>query len=168
MNVRKDYGSKELDKLFVYFMKTILRVQKRGWMQIPIDMSFGEPVDGFLKTAVGLMEDAYTPNLFAFVLQVERAHIAAHHTLTKEQITLLVMIETLSMHIRFDETPSEFMLGDIEGLWYNNVPYPGEISAGEYATKTFYPNLPEDVQKKHRLDELLRTVPPDFLRPDDF
>lgn len=32
MNVRRDYGSKELDKLFVYFMKTILRIQKRGWL----------------------------------------------------------------------------------------------------------------------------------------
>lgn len=76
MNVRRDYGSKELDKLFVYFMKTILRIQKRGWLEIPIDISFGEPVDGFLKTAVGLMENAQPPDLFALVLQIERARIS--------------------------------------------------------------------------------------------
>lgn len=78
------------------------------------------------------------------------------------------MIETLSAHIRFDDTPEEFILGDIDNLWYNNAPYPGEISAGEYAAKTFYPNLTEKVRKKHRLDELLSNIPPDFLRLDHF
>ena len=45
-------------------------------------------------------------------------------------------------------------------LWGNEV--------FEYASRTFYPNLPEDVQEKYQIYDLLKHMPEDAFGWDDY
>lgn len=159
MHLRKDYGNEEIDELFCYFMRTVLRIQKNGAVRIPIDVSFEEPVNTYLKTAVNLMEDAQPPEITELVLQIEYDQILLKNTLTKTQITLLVLIRELSKHIRFDKDMTGFLLST-GNLWNEK--------ANVYATKTFYCNMPLEIQKREGFDFILKNIPESFLEPDNF
>lgn len=159
MNLRSEYGNPMVDDLLCYFMKTILRIRKYGAARIPIDVAFGEPVDGYLKTAVDLMEDAQVPETTDIILQIELGRILAEQKPSREQLTALILIKELTMHIRFDEDPSDYLLST-SSLWNNKV--------NEYACRTFYCNLPPEILKKQGMDEILALIPPEQLKRDDF
>lgn len=159
MNLRKDYGNEDIDELFCYFMKTVLRIQKNGAAQIPIDVTFEEPINTYLKIAINLMEDAQPAEITELVLQTEYEQIFLNNTPTKTQITLLVLIKELSKHIRFDKDMTDFLLSTAN-LWNDK--------ANAYATKTLYCNLPLEIQKREGMDFILKNIPKSFLEPDNF
>ncbi len=47
-----------------------------------------------------------------------------------------------------------------ENLWGNEV--------FEYASRTFYPNLPEEVKEKYRIHDLIKYIPKEAFKLDDY
>lgn len=69
------------------------------------------------------------------------------------------LVMELSLHIHYDQDPCEFLFGT-GNLWGN--------LAEEFATRTFYPNMGEEWQKKYGVDQVMKHVPERFLRPEDY
>lgn len=105
------------------------------------------------------MKKAQPLEITELILQIEYEHILLQRALTKTQITLLVLINELSKHIRFDKEMTDYLLST-ENLWNN--------TATAYATKTFYCNMPLEAQKRNGFDIILKSIPNNFLEPNNF
>lgn len=70
------------------------------------------------------------------------------------------MIKKLSCHIHYDAADHYGYLLFAVNLWRNEV--------FEYASRIFYPNLPEEVQGKYQLDELTKYISKEVFRLDDY
>ena len=48
----------------------------------------------------------------------------------------------------------------MENLWGNEV--------FEYASLTFYPNLPEEIKEKYQIHDLIKYIPKEVFRLEDY
>lgn len=160
MSVRSlGYDNDDLDDIIRYFMKTILNLQKTGIEKLPLENDFQEPLKSFLACAMQLLIDGQLPEISRIILDSEYDLILNHGKLDIETIVNLKMIQELSWHIHFDDNYYDYILST-GNLWGN--------AALEYATLTFYPNLPAEIKEKHNIAELIKYVPKERFRLDDY
>lgn len=161
MSVRSfGYDSESLDEIFCYFMRTILHLQKTGIEDLPLENNLPTPFKPFLDTAMRIFLSAGGSELTRLILETEYSAFINKNKEIPMEITLgLQVIKELTRHIYYDEDYYNYLLS-LENIWGN--------SAIEYATRTFYPNLPEDIKRKYHINELIEDIPSNMFRLDDF
>lgn len=159
-NVRKDYGSENLDRIFRYFMRTVLRMEKRGLLALPVENDLqGEPLRSYLDLAMTLFVDAQPQQVVRPILESQYDFIVTNSGLPAGKAMEMWLIRELSLHIHFDPDPYDFLLRT-SNLW-------GDL-AEQFACLTFYPNLPADVQRLYGLDQAVEHIPAEMLRLEDY
>lgn len=158
MNLRETYGSEELDGIFMYFMRTALRLQKTGVEDLPIPFEGREPVKNFLELAVKLLIEGATPSDTDLILQTEYNFLLSTHP-DKSILLALHLIKTLSEHMHYDRNCFDYLL-TTSNLWQDR--------ANQYAYQTFFPNLAEDVQKRIGYDQVRAHLPEEMIKPEDY
>lgn len=158
-SIKHRYGSKMLDEIILYFMRTILHLQKSGILDLPLEDSFAEPTKSFLSLAIELIIDGQPPEISALILDTEYDMILQQKEITKETVLGLRIIKELSWHIHYDEDCYGYILMT-DNLWGNSV--------FEYASRTFYPNLPDGIKDKYHIHDLIKYVPQEMFRLEDY
>lgn len=160
MSVRSlGYDSDNLDRIICYFMKTILHLQTSGIENLPLLNNLDEPWRSFLDAAMEIFLSSPAPELSRLILESEYDTILHCGHVSTETVIGLQLIKELTWHIHYDGDYYSYLLST-DNLWGN--------SALEYATLTFYPNLPENVKAKYRIYNLIQYVPENMLRLNDF
>lgn len=134
----KKYKIKDSDTVFIYFLDTILWIQKNGRSNIPkcnYKDATNELIYDFLNSGISLLEEAYTDSVFNIILQslffekyTESNNIIERNT--------LVMISNL---IRFTYYDDFFSFMKTSNLWSDKVKQYGYINV--------YPELDEESKK---------------------
>ncbi len=158
-SIRSKYGNENLDKIFLYFMRTILHMQNHGIEKLPLYNDFEEPLKSYIQVAMDLILDGQPPETASLILDAEYGAILSSGQVRTETALNLLLIKELSCHIHYDEDCCGYLLSTVN-LWGNEV--------FAYASKTFYPNLPEEIKKKYHIYELIKYMPPDAFRLDDY
>lgn len=161
MSVRSlGYDTENLDKIFCYFMRTILHLQKTGIENLPLKNNLPMPFQTFLDTAMRIFLSAGSPELARLILEAEYSVFIAKNEEISVEITVgLQVIKELTWHIYYDRDYYGYLLS-LENIWGND--------AIAYAVRTFYPNLPEDIKDKYHINELIQEVPLNMFQSDDF
>lgn len=160
MSVRSiGYDNENLDCIFCYFMRTILRLQNSGIENLPLENNFEDPFKTFVDIAIGMVIDGQPPELARLILDSEYDAIISRGQLKAETALSLQMIKELSLHIHYDEDYYSYLLAT-ENLWGN--------AALSYASLTFYPNLPETIKEKYQIYDLIKRIPQEMFRLDDY
>lgn len=158
-SIKQRYSNKTCDEIICYFMRTILRLQNSGIENMPIENHFEEPVRTYLELAIELIIDGQPPEISALILDTEYDMILRQEQITSETALSLRLVRELSQHIHYDQDCYEYLLMT-DNLWGNEV--------FEYASRTFYPNLPQEIKDKYGIHDLIKHMPPEMFRPDDF
>lgn len=158
-SIRNRYSNENTDKIFCYFMRTILNLQTSGIEKLPLENGFEEPTRTFLDIAVELIVDGQPPETAKLILDAEYAAILSCGQTSAETALNLLLVKELSLHIHYDEDYYGYLLST-ENLWGSDV--------FEYAARTFYPNLPEEIKEKYHIHELIQHMPQDAFRLDDY
>lgn len=159
-NIRNEYGGEALDRIFRYFMRTIIRMEKVGMWGLPVENDLQtEPCRAYLDLAVRMITDAQPEEVSQPILESQYDFILSHSQLSPKTALQMWLIRELSLHIHYDSDPYEFLF-HTGNLW-------GSL-AEEFACRTFYPNMPVKWQKKYGVDEVLVHIPEDFLRLEDY
>lgn len=95
----------------------------------------------------------------ALILDAEYDMILQKGELTPGMALGLRLSRELSWHMHYDEDYYGYLLMT-DNLWGNKV--------SEYACRTFYPNLPEEIKDKYHIRDLIKYVPQDMFRLDDY
>ena len=160
MSVRSSgYDNDTLDEVLCCFMRTILHLQETGIENLPVENSLSEPVKSYMDIAIELLIGGQPPETSQIILQSEYDVLLNRERQELETVMCLQMIKELSCHIHFDEDYYGYLLST-GNLWGNR--------ALEYASLTFYPNLPAEIRKKYGIDDLIKYVPPEMFRLDDY
>ena len=161
MSVRSSgYDSEALDRVFRYFMRTILRLQRSGVEELPVKNDLPGPYGEFLDTAMEIFLACEPPELARLLLEAEYGFALKREGLTREEILGLRTIVELTWHIRYDGDCCQYLL-ETQNIWGN--------TALEYVALTFYPNLPEEARAQYFPEkELYERIPPQALRLDDY
>lgn len=157
--IRRRYCNSISDKVIIYFMRTVLHLQKSGIENLPVAHSFLEPIKSFLNLAIELMIDGQPPEVTALILDTEHDAILQKEKLTMETMLALRLVRELSWHIHYDEDYYGYLLRT-DNLWGNEV--------SEYASRTFYPNLPDEMKNKYRIHDLIQHLPQEMFRLEDY
>ena len=158
-SIKDKYCNKILNEIIIYFMKTILHLQNSGIEQLPLKNCFAEPIKSYLELAIDLMIDGQPPETADLILTSEYDVILSHDDTPLETAMCLRIIKNLSCHIHYDEDCYGYLLSTVN-LWGNEV--------SEYASRTFYPNLPEDIKDKYGISDLIKYSPQEFFLPEDY
>lgn len=159
-SVRKEYGSENLDRIFRYFMRTILRMRKKGPLALPVENDLeGEPLRSYLDLAMQFFTDAQPQEVARPILESQYNFILANSKLSADMAMQMWLVMELSLRVHYDDDPCDFLFRT-GNLW-------GGL-AEEYAVRTFYPNMDQAWREKHGVDQVLAHVPADFLRPEDY
>lgn len=159
-NIRMEFGSEELDRIFRYFMRTILRMEKSGMLALPAENDLqAEPLGSYLDLAVRMITDAQPPETSRSILESQYDFILSHSQLSPDIALKMWLIRELSLHIHYDPDPSEFLLRTCN-LW-------GDL-AEEFACQTFYPNMSPQWQKSHGVYEIVENFPKHLLRLSNY
>lgn len=159
MSIRSlGYDSEQLDLIFLYFMRTALRVWKSGVERLPVTNNLPAPWKSLLDAAMGIFLSATGPEIGRPLLEAEHAAAMSRGPLSVETALGMELIKDLTWHIRYDEDPFGYLLAT-ENLWGND--------ALEYASLTLYPSLPEDLQEKYHIRDLIACIPPEKFRLED-
>lgn len=158
-SIKQRYGSKMLDEIILYFMRTILHLQKSGIENLPLKQSFPEPIKSFLSLAIELIIDGQPPEVSALILDMEYDMILHKDKITQETVIGLRMIRELSWHIHYDEDYYGYILMT-DNLWGNRV--------SEYASRTFYPNFPNKIKDKYHIHDLIQYMPQEMFKLEDY
>lgn len=153
------YDSEELDQILCYFMKTTLHLQASGVEDLPLPNPITGLCGEFLNTAMNIFLSAPLPELARLLLDTEYDAALRNSPASVEQTLRMQVIKELAWHLRYDSDFYGYLLS-IENIFSSR--------AMEYATLTFYPNLPEEIQRKHHIDDLIRNIPQELFRLDDF
>lgn len=145
-SIRSKYGSKTLDKVICHFMRTILHIQKMGVENLPLENDLEEPLRSFLDIAIDLIIDGQPPEIAKLILDSEYDIILNNRQVDVETVLCLQFIKELSWHIHYDKDCYAYLLST-DNLWEND--------AFEYASRTFYPNLPEEIKERYHMSELI-------------
>lgn len=140
-------------------MRTILRLQNSGIENLPLENNFKEPFKTFLDIAIGMIIDGQPPELSRLILDSEYDAIVSRGQLNAETALSLQIIKELSFHIHYDEDYYGYLLAT-GNLWGN--------TALAYASLTFYPNLPEAIKEKYQIYDLIKRIPQEMFRLDDY
>ena len=140
-------------------MRTILHMQNHGIEKLPLYNDFEEPLKSYIQVAMDLILDGQPPETASLILDAEYGAILSSGQVRTETALNLLLIKELSCHIHYDEDCCGYLLSTVN-LWGNEV--------FAYASKTFYPNLPEEIKKKYHIYELIKYMPPDAFRLDDY
>ncbi len=160
MSVRSlGYDNENLDKVFCYFMRVILHLQKSGVEDLPLENNLPVPYKTFLDTAMEIFLSSPLSELARLILESEYDAFLSNNEITPEEILGLQVIKELTWHIHYDDDYYEYLLS-IENIWGN--------AAGEYASLTFYPNLPEEIKCKYHIKELIGHIPSDRFQLDHY
>lgn len=157
--IKDRYSNELLDEIFIYFMRTILHLQKNGIEDLPLENQFPEPVKAYLDFAMELLIDGQMPEIAGLLLQTEYDLILAKQDYDREIILNLHIIRELSLHLHYDTDYYGYLLS-LENLWGNRV--------SEYASRTFYQNLPEDLKEKYQIHALIQYLPKEMQEPDNY
>ena len=158
-SIRQKYQSNVLDDIILYFMRTILHLQKSGIENLPLEQTFSEPIKRFLNLAVELIIDGQPSEVSTLILDTEYDMILHKEDLTSEMVLGLRMVRELSWHLHYDEDYYEYVLMT-DNLWGNRV--------FEYASRTFYPNLPDVIKDKYHIHDLIKYIPQEMFRLEDY
>lgn len=156
-SLRQDYGSDQMDELFVYFMKTILRMQKHGLREITLDCALIGPVAEYVRKAMLLIGDAQPRAVFRLILDAELNSLLQSGGLSREEVLQLTAARQMAEMVAFSDLDG---FSELENLWQDK--------ANGYACRTYYAALPEEFRKSQGLDRILEHLPESMLRPDDF
>lgn len=160
MSIRSlGYDSEDLDQIVCYFMRTILQLQKFGIENLPLKNMLVEPYKTFLDTAMRVFLDSPCLELARLILEAEYDAVISSGQLSTETALGLQLIKEFTWHIHYDADYYSYLLST-ENIWGN--------TALEYANLTFYPNLPEEIQRKHRIHDLIASIPEKMFRLDDY
>lgn len=158
-NIKERYRSDLTDSIVLYFMRTILHFQNSGIKNLPLEHHFAEPVHSFLNLAMELIIDGQPPEVSALILDTEYGLVIQRGQMTPETALGLRMVRELSWHIHYDEDYYRYILMT-DNLWGSRV--------FEYASRTFYPNLPEEAQDRYHIHDLIKYMPQEEFRPEDY
>ncbi len=160
MGVRSiGYDNEMLDGVLCCFMRTILRLQETGVERLPVENCLPEPLKSYMEIAMRLLIGGIPPETSRIILESEYDTLLYGGNADIRTVMCLQMIKELSFHIRFDEDCYQYLL-DTDNLWGN--------TALEYASRTFYPKLPAEVREKYGIDDLIRYIPREMLRLEDY
>ncbi|MCM1542911.1 MAG: hypothetical protein NC121_16855 [Blautia sp.] len=160
MGVRSSgYDNDILDEVLCCFMKTILNLQETGIENLPVENRLPEPARSYMDLAIRILMDGQPPETSQLILQSEYDVLLNREKPDLETVISLQMIKELSCHIHFDQDYYEYLLSTVN-LWGNRV--------FEYASLTFYPNLPVEIRRKYGIDDLIRHIPREMLRLEDY
>lgn len=162
MNIRDQLrDNPELDQIICYFMRTALHIEKHGFLDLPLENPLEGPCKSFLDRCMEIFCECFVPEVSQLLLDAEYDAVLSQGPLTAEQTLCLRTIKELCWHIYYDQEGGPYSyLEHFVGL--------GRQS-NEYAWRTYYPNLPEDVRKALHVDEdLLAMIPRETLRLDDY
>lgn len=157
--IKERYSNELLDEIFIYFMRTILHLQKNGIEDLPLENQFPEPVKAYLDFAMELLIDGQMPETAGLLLQTEYDLILAKQDCDRAVILNLHIIRELSLHLHYDTDYYGYLLS-LGNLWGNRV--------SEYASRTFYQNLPEDIKEKYQIHALIQYLPKEMQEPDNY
>lgn len=158
-SIKSRYSNGILDRTFRYFMRMILHLQKNGIEKLPLENDFEEPLKSFMDVAVDLVIDGQPAEIADLILNAEYDAILNNGPIGTGTVVSLRLIKELSWHIHYDEDYYGYLLSTVN-LWGNEV--------SEYASRTFYPNLPEEIQEKYQIHDLIKYMPEDSFRLDDY
>ncbi len=160
MSIRSlGYDSENLDPIICYFMRTVLQTQTFGVENLPVKNTLVEPYKSFLDAAMGIFLDGCAPELARLLLEAEHDAVLSRGPVSAETALGLRLIKEFTWHIRYDEDCYGYLLAT-ENIWGNR--------AMEYASLTFYPNLPEEIKSKYRIQPLIEHIPEKMVRLDDY
>ncbi len=158
-SIKSRYGNEILDRIFCYFMRIVLRLQNSGIEDLPLENDFEEPLKSFMDIAVDLIIDGQPPEISSLILDAEYDAVLSGDTVSVKAAMSLRMIKELSWHIHYDEDYYGYLLST-ENLWGNEV--------FEYASRTFYPNLPEEIKERYQIHDLIKHIPKEVFRLEDY
>lgn len=142
--------------IIIYFMKTVLYLEKSGIEELPLKNHFQEPLKSYLDLALELLIDGQPPETADLILSAEYDALLSRG-LTVEQALNLRAVKELSLHIHYDSDYYNYLLS-LNNLWGNE--------AQEFACRTFYPNLPEEIKIKYQIYDLIKYIPQEAFQLD--
>ena len=158
-SIKDKYGNTTLDEIICYFMKTILHLQKNGIENLPLRHSFTEPIKNYLEVAIDLLMDGQPLEISELILCAEYDVFLKRDDVDVQTLLNLRMIQDISKHIHYDDDYYGYILST-SNLWGNEVL--------EYASRTFYPNLPEEIKEKYQINDLIKYMPQEMFRLNDY
>lgn len=150
---------KTLDEIIIYFMKTILHLQESGIEKLPLEYKFQEPIKSYIKLSVDLIMEGELETVTDLIMRTEYDHILKKYDCDTQVMLCLNVIRTLSSHIHYDTDYYHYILS-LENIWGNNV--------FEYASKTFYINIPDEYRDKYKINELIKHIPFEMMQPHNY
>lgn len=158
-SIKQRYQSNVSDDIILYFMRTILHLQKSGIEDLPLEQSLQKPINDFLNLAMELIIDGQPSEVSALILDTEYDMILHKEDITSEIVLGLRMIRELSWHLHYDEDYYEYILMT-DNLWGNRV--------SKYAARTFYPNLPDEIKDKYHIHDLIKYMSQEMFKLEDY
>ena len=158
-SIKSRYSNEILDRIFRYFMRMVLHLQNSGIEKLPLENDFEEPLKSYMDIAVDLIIDGQPPEIASLILDAEYDAILSETAVSAKTALSLRLIKELSWHIHYDEDYYGYLLSTVN-LWGNEV--------FEYASRTFYPNLPEEIKEKYQIHDLIKYMSQDAFRLDDY
>lgn len=151
--------SPELDRVFIYFMKTILHLERTGVERLPLENPLEEPLRGFLDQAMEIFSCSHSPEFARLRLDAERDVFLSQGPLSRENALGMEIIREMAWQLRANQDVYEYLLST-EMLWGQD--------ALQYAARTFYPNIPQAFREKHHIWNPLEEMKPEELRADNY
>ena len=158
-SVRSIYSNEVLNRIFRYFMRTVLHLQDSGIEKLPLENDFEEPLKSFMDIAVDLIIDGQPPEIASLILDAEYDAVLSGVAVSVKTAMSLRLIKELSWHIHYDQDYYGYLLSTVN-LWGNEV--------FEYASRTFYPNLPEEIKERYQIHDLIKHIPKELFRLEDY
>lgn len=158
-SIKSRYSHEILDRIFRYFMRIVLHLQNSGIENLPLQNDFEEPLKSFIDIAVDLIIDGQPPGIASLIMDAEYDAILSRTSVSVKTAISMRLIKELSWHIHYDEDYYGYLLST-ENLWGNEV--------FEYASQTFYPNLPEEIKERYQIHDLIKYIPKEAFRLDDY
>lgn len=159
VSIKSRYSNESLDKIFRYFMRIVLHLQESGIEKLPLENDFEEPLKSFMDVAVNLIIDGQPEEIADLILNAEYDAILSSGRISVKTAMELRLVKELSWHIHYDKDSYGYLLSTVN-LWGNGV--------FEYASWTFYPNLPEEIKERYQIHDLIRYIPQEAFRLDDY
>ena len=158
-SIKSRYSNEILDRIFRYFMRMVLHLQNSGIEKLPLENDFEEPLKSYMDIAVDLIIDGQPPEIASLILDAEYDAILSETAVSAKTALSLRLIKELSWHIHYDEDYYGYLLSTVN-LWGNEV--------FEYASRTFYPNLPEEIKERYQIHDLIKYIPKELFRLEDY
>lgn len=149
-----------LDQICVYFMRTILHLQKSGIEDLPLPHNLPEPFGSFLDASMDIFMQSPVPELARLLYETEYSARLSQNPMDAQTVLGLQVIKEVLFSLRYYQEDFYGYFLTTEELWGH--------TALEYAWRTFIPNLPPEIQARYGYAEVLETLPKDRFRLDDF